>query len=181
MKYVETLLPGLIVLELEPVSDSRGFFARTWCEKEFQERGLCTGFSQAGIAFNHLRGTVRGLHFQRPPFAEVKIVRCTAGSILDVAVDLRPGTPTYLKHFALELSARNRTALYIPEGFAHGYQTLEDNTEVAYWLSQPYAPEYAAGIRWNDSTVGIEWPLEVTQISERDCKLSTVEEFATDV
>ena len=141
MKFTETPLPGLIVIEVEPVFDSRGFFARTWCESEFAGRGLSTALRQSGIAFNRLRGTVRGLHFQRPPFAETKIVRCTAGAILDVAVDLRPEAPTYLRYFTIELTARNRTALYIPEGFAHGYQTLEDDTEVAYWMSQLYAPD----------------------------------------
>jgi dTDP-4-dehydrorhamnose 3,5-epimerase len=181
MKFTETPLPGLIVIELEPIFDSRGFFARTWCENEFAGRGLCTTLRQSGIAFNRLRGTIRGLHFQRPPFAETKIVRCTAGAILDVAVDLRPETPTYLQYFTIELTARNRTALYIPEGFGHGYQTLEDDTEVAYWMSQLYAPEYAAGIRWNDSALGIQWPLETTEISERDRNLPTVEDYTANV
>jgi len=181
MKYVETSLPGVIAIEIEPVRDSRGFFARTWCEKEFAERGLQTELSQAGIAFNRLRGTIRGLHFQRAPFEEVKIVRCTAGAILDVAVDIRPESPTYLQHVAVELSAGNRSSLYIPEGFAHGYQTLEDATEVTYWISQPYAPECAAGIRWNDAALGVRWPLETTEISERDRNLPTVEEYAANV
>jgi dTDP-4-dehydrorhamnose 3,5-epimerase len=181
MKYIETPIPGLLLIEIEPVQDSRGFFARTWCEREFAGRGLCPGLSQGGIAFNLLRGTVRGLHFQHAPFAETKIVRCTAGSIFDVAVDLRAGAPTYLRHFAVELSARNRTALYIPEGFAHGYQTLEDNTEVSYWMAQPYVPEYAAGIRWDDPALGIAWPLDAAAISERDRNLPTLEDYVTDV
>jgi dTDP-4-dehydrorhamnose 3,5-epimerase len=181
MRYLDTPLAGLVVIELEPVTDSRGFFARTWCHKEFTERGLSTELRQAGIAFNRLRGTVRGMHFQRPPFGETKIVRCTAGALFDVAVDLRPDSPTYRRHFAIELSADNRTALYIPEGFAHGYQTLVDDTEASYWISQFYAPEYAAGIRWNDPALGIEWPLETTEISDRDRNLPTVEEYAADV
>jgi dTDP-4-dehydrorhamnose 3,5-epimerase len=155
-------------MEPEILADERGFFARTLCARELADQGLKHVFVQCSISFNNRKGTLRGLHYQTPPHEEVKLVRCTMGAIYDVIVDLRPASPTYLKYFAVELSQDNRKMLYVPEGFAHGFQTLADRTEVFYQISEFYHPEHSAGHRWDDPAFGIDWPLEVSVISERD-------------
>jgi dTDP-4-dehydrorhamnose 3,5-epimerase len=168
MRFIETDLPGAWVIELEERADSRGFFARTFCAREFAEHGLTTRISQSNLSFNHRQGTLRGLHYQAEPAPEAKLVRCVAGAIVDVIVDMRPGSATYLRHVAVELSAANRRALYIPELFATGYQTLADDTEVSYQVSEFYTPEAARGLRHDDPAIGIRWPLPVTEISPKD-------------
>jgi dTDP-4-dehydrorhamnose 3,5-epimerase len=168
MRFQETPLSGAYLIELEPVGDPRGFFARAWCAREFSEQGLDSGTVQCNLSFNHQRGTLRGMHYQIPPHAETKLVRCIRGSIYDVIIDLRPESPTYTHWFGAELSADNRSMLYIPKGFAHGYQTMEDNTEVFYQVSEFYRPGSEGGVRWNDPRFGIEWPLEVSVISAKD-------------
>jgi dTDP-4-dehydrorhamnose 3,5-epimerase len=169
VRFTETQIPGAYVVELEPHLDERGFFARTWDRAELDALGLDTRVEQCNIAVNERRGTLRGLHFQNPPHAEVKLVRCTRGAIWDVLVDLRPASPAYLRWAAFELTAENRRALYVPEGLAHGYQTLEDATEVIYQVSVAYAPDAATGVRWDDPVFGIRWPdADARVISERD-------------
>jgi dTDP-4-dehydrorhamnose 3,5-epimerase len=166
--FSETVLNGAFVIEPEKQEDFRGFFARTFCRHEFAERGLEVSVAQSSISFNPKKGTLRGMHYQVAPFEEAKVVRCTTGAIHDVIIDLRIGSPTYKRFFGVELSARNRKMLYIPRGFAHGFQTLEDNTEVIYQMSEFYAPEHARGVRWNDPAFGIEWPPAERLIHERD-------------
>jgi dTDP-4-dehydrorhamnose 3,5-epimerase len=156
--FQETPLAGAFVIDVEPIADERGFFARTWCQREFAERGLDTRLAQCSVSFNARAGTLRGLHYQVAPHEEVKIVRCTSGSIFDVIVDLRPHSPTYTAHYAVTLSAANRRMLYVPRGCAHGFETLEDATEVFYQMSDSYAPESSRGVRWNDPAFGIVWP-----------------------
>ena len=169
MIFTETRLAGAFTIDVEPHEDERGFFARVWDGEEFAQHGLDTRVVQSSIAYNRAAGTLRGLHFQALPFAETKLVRCTRGAIWDVVVDLRPGSPTFLEWVAVELSAENRRTLYVPEQFAHGYQTLEDGSEVWYQMSAPYAPQAARGLRWDDPKLGIEWPpAERRVISERD-------------
>jgi dTDP-4-dehydrorhamnose 3,5-epimerase len=168
MIFSATPVGGAFVIDLEKVEDERGFFARSFCADELRARGLNPRIAQCSISLNRRRGTVRGLHFQRPPRAEVKLVRCTAGALHDVVVDLRPGSPTVGHHFAVELSAANHRMLYVPEGCAHGFQTLQDDTEVFYQISEVFDANCAAGVRWNDPAFGIVWPLEVTVISDRD-------------
>ncbi|MGB7768520.1 MAG: dTDP-4-dehydrorhamnose 3,5-epimerase [Verrucomicrobiia bacterium] len=168
MRFETTKLSGAFIVEPERHEDSRGFFARTFCAREFAGRGLASVFVQSSVSFNRQRGTLRGLHYQLPPACEVKLVRCTAGAIYDVIVDLRPGSPTYRQHIGVELTARNRRALYVPEMFAHGLQTLEDETEVLYQINAFHAPEKATGIRHDDPKLGITWPLSVTAISGKD-------------
>jgi dTDP-4-dehydrorhamnose 3,5-epimerase len=169
MKFIETPLRGLFVLDLERLEDPRGFFARCWCEREFERHGLDTSLKQCNVSFNHHRGTLRGLHFQCPPHGEAKLVRCTRGAIWDVVVDLRRSSPNYLQHFAIELNEDNRSMLYIPEGFAHGFLTLRDATEVFYQMSTFFAPDAAAGYRWNDPAFSISWPVAGDLvISEKD-------------
>ena len=168
MKFTETKLKGVYVIDLEKHKDDRGFFARSWCQKEFAEKGLDSFLVQCNISFNKKKGTLRGMHYQIAPFEEVRIVRCTQGALLDVVIDLRSGSPTYKKHFSIELSAENRKMLYIPKGFAHGFQTLMDNTEVFYQMSENYSAGHAKGVRWNDTAFTIFWPLPVTKISEKD-------------
>jgi dTDP-4-dehydrorhamnose 3,5-epimerase len=168
MLFVETALAGVFVLELEVHADGRGFFARSFCQREFEAHGLERVVAQGGIAFNHRRGTVRGMHFQYPPAAEAKLVRCTRGALLDVIVDLRPESATFLRHVAVELTADNRRGLYIPPRFAHGYQTLADATEATYQLSEFHAPDLADGLASDDPALGISWPLPVSEISDRD-------------
>jgi dTDP-4-dehydrorhamnose 3,5-epimerase len=171
MIFRETPLAGAWVLEPERFEDERGFFARTYCRRDFEARGLDPAIAQCSVSFNHRRGTLRGLHFQIAPHEEVKLVRATRGAIWDVIVDLRPGSPTLRRHFAAVLSAENRHELYIPQGMAHGFQTLEDATEVFYQISEPYAPESARGYRWDDPAFAIPWPEPVTVISEKDLNL----------
>jgi dTDP-4-dehydrorhamnose 3,5-epimerase len=168
MIFTKTELDGAYLVDLERREDSRGFFARTFCVREFEEQGLESEFVQCSISLNRQRGTVRGLHYQLPPACEAKLVRCTAGAVHDVIVDLRPDSPTYLHHIAVELTARNRRALYVPEMFAHGFQVLEDETEVFYHIGAFYVPEQSTGIRYNDPKLGIHWPLPVTAISVKD-------------
>ncbi|HTP70553.1 MAG TPA: dTDP-4-dehydrorhamnose 3,5-epimerase [Dongiaceae bacterium] len=168
MKWTALPLSGAYLLEIQPISDERGFFARTWCSQEARDLGLSVDFVQSSLSYNNCKGTLRGMHYQCPPHAETKLVRCTAGSIYDVLVDLRPDSPTFCKWFAIELSAKNRKSVYIPVGFAHGFQSLSDHSEVSYQISEHYHPECARGVRWNDKVFGMEWPLEVVILSERD-------------
>jgi dTDP-4-dehydrorhamnose 3,5-epimerase len=166
--FRETDLAGAYSIESEPLEDERGFFARIWCEREFAGHGLSTAVSQASIAYNSLEGTLRGMHWQVEPFAETKLVRCVRGAIHDVIVDLRVGSRTFGEWVAVELTAENRRALYVPEGFAHGYETLEPGSEVWYQMSAPYAPEAARGFRWNDPRFDIRWPASPGVVSKRD-------------
>jgi dTDP-4-dehydrorhamnose 3,5-epimerase len=168
MIFTETHLQGAFFVDLDRREDSRGFFARSFCQQEFAQHGLNPVVAQANVAFSTTRGTVRGLHFQRPPVAETKVVRVTRGAILDVIVDLRPESPTYLRHVAIELTADNRRALYVPERFAHGFQVLQDQTETTYLMGQFYAPGVEGGLRYSDPRLGLEWPLPVTEISPKD-------------
>ncbi len=168
MQFVETRLPGVYIIEIAPIGDERGFFARTWECEEFERRGLDTRIAQCNLSLNARKGTLRGMHFQDPPHAEAKLVRCTRGALYDVVVDLRPASPAYKQWVATELTAENRRSFYIPEGCAHGFQTLEGDTEVFYQISAAYAPAFARGVRWDDPAFGIEWPLPVSIISERD-------------
>lgn len=168
MIFTETRLKGAFVVDLEPREDERGFFARSFCQKEFEERGLKPVIAQSGLARNRSTGTVRGMHFQFPPAAETKLVRCISGAILDVIVDLRPESETYLQHVAVALDGGSLRALYVPERFAHGYQSLSDESIVSYELGAFYAPGLEGGLRHDDPALGIEWPLPVTAISARD-------------
>jgi dTDP-4-dehydrorhamnose 3,5-epimerase len=166
--FREVALKGAFLVEPATVEDERGFFARTWCFREFEAQGLEMAIAQCSISFNRMEGTLRGMHYQEAPHKEAKLVRCTMGSIYDVIIDLRAESPTYKQYVAEILSAENRKMLYIPEGFAHGFLTLENCTEVFYQISTFHAPEYARGVRWNDPAFGIPWPSEVRVISERD-------------
>jgi dTDP-4-dehydrorhamnose 3,5-epimerase len=168
MNFIPSDIPGVFIIEPEPKSDERGMFARTWCRRDFAERGLAADWVQSSVSFNPLRGTLRGLHYQDMPHPETKLIRCTRGALYDVVVDLRPGSPTYGCHAAVELSAENRRELYVPGGLAHGFQTLSGDTEVLYFISEYYRPELARGVRWNDPAFGIRWPLAVAIISDRD-------------
>lgn len=168
MKFTETPLKGAFIIDLEQRSDSRGFFARAFCAREFEEHGLKTAVAQCNMAYNYKKGTMRGLHYQVAPAAEAKLVRCIGGAVYDVLVDLRPDSPTYLQHYGLELSADNRRAVYVPEMFAHGYLTLTDNAELFYQVSEFYTPGTEQGLRYNDPALKIEWPLAVEVISEKD-------------
>ena len=168
MIFTETKLKGAFVIDLERREDDRGFFARTFCRQEFRERGLEFVIAQASIASNRRKGTLRGMHFQFPPAAEVKLVRCTRGAIVDMIVDLRPESPTYLEHIAVELDGGTMRALYVPERFAHGYQVLEDDTDVSYEMSECYAPGAEGGLLYDDQRLRLSWPIAVTVISRRD-------------
>ena len=164
----DTILPGAYVLGPERITDGRGFFARVWCKRELEQRGLKGEIRQSNIGFSYCRGTLRGLHFQKVPNAEVKIVRCTRGAIFDVIVDLRPTSPCYMRWIGVELSEENHKMLYVPEGFAQGYITLVDETEINYHTSKFFAPESAFGVRFDDPVLGIAWPLAATVVSEQD-------------
>ena len=168
MIFKETPLAGAYVIDIERLEDERGFFARTWCQREFEEHGLDPRLVQCSISYNERQGTLRGMHYQLPPFAEAKVVRCTRGAIYDVIIDLRHESPTYKQHFGITLTPENRSMLYVPEGFAHGLLTLADETEVLYLISEFYVPESARGVRWNDPAFAIQWPAPVQVISERD-------------
>lgn len=168
MRLTPTKLKDAWIVEVEQLEDERGFFARTWCQQEFSDRGLDANLVQCSISFNKKAGTLRGMHFQLPPFAETKLVRCTQGAIYDVIIDLRQDSETFLQWVGVELTAENRKAFYVPKGFAHGFQTLADNTEVFYQISEVYAPDYARGLRWDDPTFKITWPKPVAVISIRD-------------
>lgn len=171
MLFSETKLPGAFVVDLERREDERGFFARAWCAQEFEARGLNPHLAQCNLSFNQRRGTVRGMHYQAAPFAEAKLVRCVRGALYDVIIDLRPASSTFKQWAAVELTAENRRALYVPEGLAHGFQTLADDTEVFYQMSEFYHPECARGVRWDEPEVGVEWPITEVVISERDQQL----------
>ncbi|MBD1872794.1 dTDP-4-dehydrorhamnose 3,5-epimerase [Nodosilinea sp. FACHB-131] len=168
MIFEATNLKDAFVIDLEIRSDDRGGFARTFCAKEFEEHGLKPMVAQCNMSFNYKKGTLRGMHYQLAPAAETKLVRCTRGAIYDVIIDIRPDSPTYMQHFGIELTADNRKALYVPELFAHGYQALTDDAEVIYQVGEFYSPGYEQGIRYDDPTFGIEWPIPVTVISEKD-------------
>jgi dTDP-4-dehydrorhamnose 3,5-epimerase len=171
VRFTETLLRGVVVVEPEPLEDERGFFARTFCSEQFADRGLCPTIAQTSISYNRRRGTLRGLHYQAAPHEECKLVRCTRGAIFDVAVDLRAESTTFGRWFSVELSADNRLSLYLPVGVAHGFQTLVDDTEVLYEISTPFHSDLARGIRWDDPSLAIRWPIAEKTISERDSKL----------
>jgi len=169
VKFKQTPLIGAYIIEIDPHRDERGFFSRAWCEKEFREHGLNSNIKQCNISFNHKKGTLRGMHYQADPHGEVKIVRCTKGAIIDVIIDLRMDSATFKQYTRIELNEKNRRMLYIPEGFAHGFQTLEDDTEVFYQMASKFVPEAGRGVRWNDPSFDIQWPEEKSRIiSTRD-------------
>ena len=168
MLIEELPLKDAYLVDIQKVTDERGYFARAWCQREFEEHGLTSNLVQANISFNYRKGTLRGLHYQVDPHKEAKLVRCTKGGIYDVLVDLRLNSTTYGKWFGIELSSENHRMLWIPEGFAHGYQTLEDDTEVFYHVTEFYTPESERGTRYDDPVFGITWPLEISVISEKD-------------
>jgi dTDP-4-dehydrorhamnose 3,5-epimerase len=168
MKFTETPLAGAFVIDADVFHDSRGFFARTFCQREFEAHGLDTGVGQGNFAFNHARGTLRGMHFQYPPASETKLVRCVRGAILDVIVDLRPESSTFLEHVSVELTGANFRSLYIPKRFAHGYQVLDADTEVTYLLGGFYTPSAEGGLPFDDERIGIAWPLPIGEMSDRD-------------
>ena len=168
MIFTETTLKGAFVVELEKHEDERGFFARTFCRKEFEAHGLNPNLVQCNISYNTKKGTLRGMHYQVAPYQEAKLISCIRGAIYDVVIDLRAESPTYCQWFAVELSAKNYKMLYVPENFAHGFQTLEDNTVVFYQMSEFYHPECARGVGWDDPAFGIKWPLSNRVVSKRD-------------
>lgn len=170
MIFTATPLAGSYVIGLEPFSDSRGWFARTYCKNEFQQIGHEKEWVQLNHSFTSLKGSVRGMHYQLAPYSEIKMVRCIAGAVYDVIIDLRKASPTFLQWFGMELSAENKKMLYIPEGFAHGFQALADNCELLYHHTEFYTPAAEAGIRYNDPAIHIQWPLALTEISERDAQ-----------
>lgn len=171
MNILETVFQGLFVIELEPVEDARGYFLRTYCKEDFEEANIVANFTQSAVSYNRSKGTLRGMHFQKEPFAEEKLVRCVKGSIYDVVIDLRKKSNSFKSWFSIELSENNNKALYIPKGFAHGFQTLEDSTVVQYQISGKYMPDQADGVRWDDKEFNIEWPLDIKCVSERDALL----------
>ena len=168
MHFIETILPGAYIVEIDRLVDERGFFARTWCSREFSEHGLPSDIKQTSTSFNEAKGTLRGMHFATPPCREGKLVRCTSGRIMDVIIDIRPSSPAFLQHLKIELSAKLRNAIYVPPGFAHGYQTLENKTEIYYMMTEEYMPGYSDGFRWNDPAFGIDWPDGERVILDRD-------------
>lgn len=168
MIFSETALKGAFILDIERREDSRGFFARAFCQREFLDHGLKPLIAQANVAFSKHKGTIRGMHFQFPPAAETKLVRATRGAILDIIVDLRPESPTYLEHIAVELTADDHRALYVPDRFAHGYQVLEDGTETSYQVGEFYAPSLEGGLLYNDPRLHLHWPLRVADVSDKD-------------
>jgi len=168
MRFLDTPLADARVIEIEPHADARGFFARIFCRDTLSAAGLPGEFMQASVSYNIRRGTLRGMHYQAPPHEEPKLVRCTRGAIFDVIIDLRPGSATHRRWFGIELSAENRRTLYVPPGFAHGFQTLADDTEIHYQMAAPYMPALARGVRWNDPAFGIAWPIAEPVLSERD-------------
>jgi dTDP-4-dehydrorhamnose 3,5-epimerase len=177
MIFTETRLQGAFILDIEPHADNRGFFARVFCQNEFKQHGLKPVIAQANVAFNKWKGTVRGMHFQYPPAPETKLVRATRGAILDIIVDLRPESPTYLENVSVELSADNHRALYVPERFAHGYQVLEDGTETSYQVGELYTPSAEGGLRFDDRRLGLKWPLPIGEISAKDSAWKKLDEM----
>ena len=168
MQFTPSRIPGAWMIDIAPIHDHRGFFAMTWLPEEFSKRGINPALAQCNLAFNHKRGTLRGMHFQKAPHSQAKIVRATRGALLDVIIDLRPASPTYRQWDAIELTADNRRMLYMPEGVAHGYLTLTDDVEAYYHASTPWVPHSESGVRWNDPAFGITWPFEPVVISEKD-------------
>jgi dTDP-4-dehydrorhamnose 3,5-epimerase len=168
MKFIETKLKGAYIIEPERLEDERGFFARTFCIKEFEDHGLDPKIVQCNISYNKHKGTLRGMHYQAAPMAEAKLVSCTRGAIYDAIIDLRSESATYCQWLAEELNAENRNMMYVPKGFAHGFQTLADDTEVLYQMFEFYSPEHTRGVRWNDPAFGVKWPLNTKIISEKD-------------
>jgi dTDP-4-dehydrorhamnose 3,5-epimerase len=168
MKFIPEPLAGAFLIEPERHEDERGFFARMWCQREFAAHGITSHFVQCSISYNRSKGTLRGMHFQLPPYAEDKLVHVTRGRIFDVIVDLRPDSDTFLRWLGVELTEENRLALYIPQGFAHGFETLVDDTEVFYQMTEFYMPDYGRGFRWDDPLIGITWPEPIKIIAERD-------------
>lgn len=168
MIFKQTPLAGAFVIDIEQRTDSRGFFARSFCMREFEEHGLKPAVAQCNMSFNHKAGVLRGMHYQVAPSTEAKLIRCTRGAIYDVIIDMRPSSPTWLQHFGIELSSDNRTALYVPEMFAHGYLTLVPEAEVFYQVSEFYAPGTERGVRYDDPAIGIKWPAPIVEVSEKD-------------
>jgi dTDP-4-dehydrorhamnose 3,5-epimerase len=181
MIFTETKLKDAYIIDLDRKEDGRGFFARAFCQNEFAAHGLKPIIAQANIAFNNKQGTLRGMHFQYPPAAESKLVRCSRGAILDIIIDLRPESPTYLNHIAVELSEDNYRALYVPERFAHGYQVLRDKTETSYQVGEFYTPGSEGGLMYNDPRLGLRWPLPVSTISEKDKSWQLLSEQESDL
>ncbi len=181
MIFTETKLKGAFILDIEKREDSRGFFARAFCQKEMAAHGLKPVIAQANLAFNIRKGTVRGMHYQYPPAAESKLVRCTRGAILDIIVDLRPESPTYMQHIEVELSEENYRALYVPERFAHGYQALRDGTETSYQVGEFYPPEAEGGLRFDDPKLGLTWPLPISVVSDKDKAFKPLSEIEPEV
>tara|TARA_B100000767_G_scaffold270876_1_gene295419 strand:- start:625 stop:1155 length:531 start_codon:yes stop_codon:yes gene_type:complete len=176
MEFKETILRGSFIVDLSKLEDERGFFARAFCNEEFKNENLVSEIVQANISFNKLKGTLRGMHYQKTPYQETKFIRCIKGSIFDIIIDLRKESPTYKKHFGIKLTAENRSALFVPKDFAHGFITLEDNTEVIYMVSQSYVPDAEGGIRWDDPEFNLNWPIKPTNISPKDAQWSFFEE-----
>jgi dTDP-4-dehydrorhamnose 3,5-epimerase len=168
MLFTETSIPGVWTIDPTPIVDERGAFGRVWCRELFEEKGLNTEMAQCSVSFNLLKGTLRGMHYQVPPHEEVKLVRCTQGAIYDVLLDLRPDSPTYLSWVGVELNAVNHRMVYVPEGVAHGFISLENNSEVFYQISMPYHPESARGVRWDDPAFNIQWPMAPVVMSDKD-------------
>ena len=181
MIFTETKLKGAFIIDLERKEDTRGFFARAFCQNEFRSHGLKPIIAQSNVASNRQKGTLRGMHFQFPPAAETKLVRCTRGGILDIIVDLRPESATYLHHVGVELNEDNQRALYVPERFAHGYQTLQDNTDTSYQVGEFYTPDAEGGLMYDDPRLGLRWPMPVTVISEKDEKFPLLEQVEFDL
>ena len=181
MKFTPTEVAGAFVVEIEKFSDARGWFARTWCARELEAQGLETRLVQCSASFNHKAGTLRGMHYQAAPHGEVKLVRATSGSAFDVAVDLRPESPTYLEHVAVDLNEENQRALYVPERFAHGYQTLVDNTHTSYQVGEFYAPQHEGGLKFDDPRLGLDWPLPVASMSPKDAQWKLLGEVEPEV
>jgi dTDP-4-dehydrorhamnose 3,5-epimerase len=179
--FSETKLKGAFIIDVERREDTRGFFARAFCQREFRAHGLKPVIAQANIASNLKKGTVRGMHFQFPPAAETKIVRCTRGGILDIIVDLRPESATFLQCISVELNEENQRALYVPERFAHGYQTLSDNTDTSYQVGEFYMPDAEGGLMYNDPRLGLEWPLPATVMSEKDHKFPLLDRIESEL
>ena len=175
MKFTELPLAGAFRVELEPRGDARGFFSRLFCAEEFAAHGLATGWVQCNTSFTALQGTLRGLHFQRPPMAETKLLRCIRGAIFDVIVDLRAGSPSFGRWHGERLDDQNRTMICVPEGFAHGFQTLTPDVEMLYFHSAPYSQAHEGGLRWDDARVAVDWPLGVTEVSARDAAFPTLD------
>jgi dTDP-4-dehydrorhamnose 3,5-epimerase len=181
MIFTETKLKGAFIIDIEPRRDNRGFFARVFCQREFTDHGLKPVIAQGNMAFNIKKGTIRGMHFQYPPAAESKLVRCPRGGILDIIVDLRPESPTYMEQVVVELTQDNFRAIYVPERFAHGYQTLADNTETSYQMGEFYAPDCDGGLRYNDPRLKLKWPLPVSEISPKDADAKLLDEVEAEL